>query len=803
MIKNKFLQFIKKNKSIFIVVFFVCVFGVFGVMKVGRAGLLDMVWNPVDTIFVSLVGGLVQMGVWICGAFITVIVWAVTHIAKYNNFINENAIVDAWKIIRDFCNMFFILILLLIAFATILRIESYKLKTYLPKLLIMAVLINFSKTICGLFIDFGQVVMMTFVGAIGDTGGNYLNYLGVDKYLNMVAGKVWDGEINLISTIGGMIAGIIFMLIAMIVLIIILGVLVMRIVMLWIYIVLSPLAFLLSAFPQGQKYASQWWSEFSKQVIVGPVLLFFVWLSLVATESIDSIGDLKASEAQCFGPAGILCPDEFVHFVVAIGMLIGGLIVAQQIGGATGSLAGKGLGWAKKAGTQPWNFPGIKQGLGFGVDKLHQKSGIDLNLKRVWGGVQVKRQEKRNERYAEGMQKARDVMAEGGTIRGMLAMTGSPGAAWDQITSVKGIKQRILGGKRMAKKRYDLYGDLEQAKFEENYARKSKDDRRNITNDLTRRSYEVDDELSREKDDLKKETLKAEKVKIDKRLEFARENMEKDFSDTEKDDFQKTAEEKQNKFSKYVPTYDFQARAVEQKVVNEKASQIKDITDGDELLRILRDAIKSHDKAMVKAITKKMASNGDDNEFLKAIAGRTDAVGLQKFAQILKNKAGFTEQESFALGSEISNINKNTNHWAATGAFTMQNGMWRESSGDEIDNFRSVEVGKVHPQAIIRSINRLGYGFHDSDGTFHLDKGGLDLLKKLDNEGSISQIKTNMNESAAKHLLKYVDTLKDSGAISENLMKAIKDRVGEKELSKINSTTRAEANEDLIKLGAI
>jgi len=77
--------------------------------------------------------------------------------------------------------MSFILILLIIAFATILRQESYS-KKLLPKLLIMAVLINFSRTIFGLLIDFSQVIMLTFVNAFSAGGGYFIKALELIFY---------------------------------------------------------------------------------------------------------------------------------------------------------------------------------------------------------------------------------------------------------------------------------------------------------------------------------------------------------------------------------------------------------------------------------------------------------------------------------------------------------------------------------------------------------------------------------------------------------------------------------------------
>jgi len=108
------------------------------------------------------------------GYVLTVILTVLINVASFNNIIDVPAVVTGWVIVRDLCNMFFVLILLVIAFSTILRRENYSLKKALPKLIIAAVLINFSRTIFGLITDFSQVIMMTFVSSFAVFGGNNL-----------------------------------------------------------------------------------------------------------------------------------------------------------------------------------------------------------------------------------------------------------------------------------------------------------------------------------------------------------------------------------------------------------------------------------------------------------------------------------------------------------------------------------------------------------------------------------------------------------------------------------------------------
>jgi hypothetical protein len=317
--------------------------------------------------------------IWVLGKVLVLIMWVLITLAQYNDFIHAAPITFGWVIVRDVCNMFFILILLIIAFGTILRIPQYNFKTLLPKLIIMAILINFSKLICGIFIDFAQVIMLTFVNGFKDVGeGNLFNMLGLEGLMNMDTGGGGTEEVSEWSILGTYILALLFVIIALITLISMVSMLAMRIIMMWIYVVLSPLAYLLGAFPQGQKYASQWWDKFSRNLIVGPVLAFFVWLAFASLGGVGNSNDVNtivasntktqgavmessdyggsATASTSMPQAGISqagSGDQMIKFIISIAMLIGGLQIAQEIGGEAGAAAGKGIArlQSMKAGT--------------------------------------------------------------------------------------------------------------------------------------------------------------------------------------------------------------------------------------------------------------------------------------------------------------------------------------------------------------------------------------------------------------------------------------------------------------------
>ncbi|PIV46961.1 hypothetical protein COS21_02545, partial [bacterium (Candidatus Gribaldobacteria) CG02_land_8_20_14_3_00_41_15] len=621
--KNFFIK-IKKNKTaIFCIVIF-CIFS----FLIGSFSFAQSTANPVAVAGKAITEG-VGLAVatllsWIAWAFnmvfgllLTLLISILVNVAQFSNIIDVEAVKQGWIIVRDLCNMFFILILLIIAFATILRQENYSIKKLLPKLLIMAVLINFSKTIFGLLIDFSQVIMLTFVNGFAQHGA--ANFISMFQTGDIM--KMWGGsaEVNAWSTVVAIIAGVIALIITNIVVLVMLAILVMRIIMLWIYTILSPFVFLGFAFPPIQKYTGQIWEDFTKQLVVGPVLAFFIWLALAtASDSSNKLGEgviTKGAEI-CAGPSVLFCSGPFQTFIITIGLLMGGMMVAQQMGGAAGSIAGKGLAKAQgvltgaaKLAASP--LKGAKMGAGaladYGIDKLHQKTGVDLNLPRAWKGMQAKRAERKADRYSEGMIKAGQVMAEGGAIHGMLAMTGSPGDAWDQITTHKGLRltglgKRLKGGRRMAESREEYEKEIKKPESE---LKTLEEERAGVLSlgefeeqrkPREGRIKEIDDEIMMKEAEIRKpenfgktspireEIIKLEEEKAEKDKEITdlsgRVDDGKAVSldsqiENKKGEVGKAKKKYQPMIEKNVPAYTFEARAAEQKAVSEKTGKIK------------------------------------------------------------------------------------------------------------------------------------------------------------------------------------------------------------------------------------
>lgn len=328
---------------------------------------------------VSVVIGIIALIITsVLGLISTLLIKIIVNVAQFNNIINVEVVRVGWVIVRDLCNMFFVLIFLVIAFATILRVESYNFKKMLPKLLMYAVLINFSRTIFGLIIDASTIVMLTFVNGFANAPGQFVDLMNMSKI-----GQIWDatstGEgFNTWAIAVGIIAGVFASVMTVVVLAVILAVLAMRVVMLWIYTVLSPLAFLGFGFDPLKKFTQEIWEDFIKTVIVGPVLAFFIYLAFKVNASVDSLNIMAAKNGDqvCAGANALFCEGNFQKYIIVIAMLMGGLKVSQKIGGEVSKIAGKTENWTKgkiksagnKSGAAAWG--GVKTGGGIAMGGL-------------------------------------------------------------------------------------------------------------------------------------------------------------------------------------------------------------------------------------------------------------------------------------------------------------------------------------------------------------------------------------------------------------------------------------------------
>ncbi|MBI3956575.1 MAG: hypothetical protein HY340_01145 [Candidatus Kerfeldbacteria bacterium] len=314
--------------------------------------------------FLSLISSGLYWLAYAFGKLTVVLFGALVQVMQYNDFINARAVTVGWVVLRDIANMMFILVLLVIGFGTAFRIQQYRYTALLRQLILMAVLINFSKTITGFFIDFMQVIMLTFVNAFADTAaGNLTTAVGLDKVLSLQNG-ISGAEVSSLSIATTLLLGVIFIAVTCIVVVLYLVIFLARIIMLWILTILSPVAYLFNTFPSTKQYWGRWWKTFWQYAMIGPVLAFFLWLTLSITQAGNSVllldslkpdAELKISEFDSGGAGTVTAAISAIgsqagilSFLIAILLLVFSLKVATELGVAGGSWANQTFGKVQK-----------------------------------------------------------------------------------------------------------------------------------------------------------------------------------------------------------------------------------------------------------------------------------------------------------------------------------------------------------------------------------------------------------------------------------------------------------------------
>lgn len=334
---------------------------IYGVGK-AIAGLFSFRESIKQTVLEAILS-VAQFIAWIMGAFFNIASWFLEFSLSLNNLILENNRVldNGWLITRDVANLGFVIIIVVAAIATILRVSSYSYQKILPKLVAAAILVNFSLVIAGAFINFSHSLTDFFLeptgGGLGTEGELTLAISGAFDAQKLILHDEDDidltemdnamGELTttFIISMSNISFVIIFMGIATFTL---LGMAIMffiRYIYLTILLVLAPIVWLFWAFPNLAGQFTNWWKQFIKWVFFAPVTAFFIYLVLVSLESLKD----RPIDASQYLEGGILLSivNQGMQMTVIAALLVAGLLVAQKM-----SITGADIGikWAKGAG---------------------------------------------------------------------------------------------------------------------------------------------------------------------------------------------------------------------------------------------------------------------------------------------------------------------------------------------------------------------------------------------------------------------------------------------------------------------
>ena len=315
--------------------------------------------------------------------------WAVKTVAGWLNgvitatsAVNNQAIIIGWIVLRDFANMFFILMMLIISIATILRYEEYGARRMLVRIIIVALLINFSRLFAYAVIDFSHVFVNTFLNAFRDANGSIdiagalAQGLNLQLLYNVDANQVASGANNLeANVIMSVFMNTVILVVVLFAFLAACLLFLVRLIWLWFLVMTAPIAFLgyMVPWPMVSNWWREWWTNLFKWAFFAPIYLFFIYITVVMIQS----GALNASllnpvvnsgatvpgmdQIQSTGITMATSPNMLLQMTVIVGFLIGGLLLAVnmagkfgqtalKIGTSTAALAAGGVAWASRKG---------------------------------------------------------------------------------------------------------------------------------------------------------------------------------------------------------------------------------------------------------------------------------------------------------------------------------------------------------------------------------------------------------------------------------------------------------------------
>lgn len=289
-------------------------------------------------------------------------------LASYNNYINTPVVQVGWIMVRDVANMFFVVALLVIAFGTILGLEQYEWKKSLVKLILGAIFINFSNLLAQLIIDVAHVFTITFLNAIAAAaGGNLIQMFHLTEILSFIQ-KPDSSDISNVrlELLGGAMMSVLFAVFAAVAMGAYVIAMMARVVLLWVLIIMSPLAFIWQVLPATQGYAERWWKEFREQVLVAPIMVFFLWLTFATLGTGTVIRDIQdgqggkstviplqseASDEIAVSISKVSSWERMASFLVAIAFLFIGIKEVGETGAVGSRIIGNAVDFGKKVAT--------------------------------------------------------------------------------------------------------------------------------------------------------------------------------------------------------------------------------------------------------------------------------------------------------------------------------------------------------------------------------------------------------------------------------------------------------------------
>lgn len=279
----------------------------------------------------------------------------------------DNPVIKAGlNITQNFVNILLVVALVYTALSLALRINETAAKKTLVRLIIVALLANFSPVLCGLVVDATNIAMYYFLEPLREGISGVLTQLGssIDIILSSISGferelptKMGVLMMAFTQIMVNVAMGVAFLIFALILLV--------RYIAIWALVVLSPLAFAAWALPKEKpaeawefldlfllplrlfrEFWDLWLRQFIEWSIIGIPMAFFLYLGISSFSLMTAAFKFKLQMPGIERTATPILNDMFPYFVVILFLYFGFTIALKT--SAMG--AAKAIDVGKKAG---------------------------------------------------------------------------------------------------------------------------------------------------------------------------------------------------------------------------------------------------------------------------------------------------------------------------------------------------------------------------------------------------------------------------------------------------------------------
>ena len=293
--------------------------------------------------------GFANFMLFVVGVFLNWVV--VKTVFQFSTLVGNSAgLLVAWGILRDIGNLVLLFGFVLMGISIILDTGKLSDKKAIPKLIIFAILLNFSIFAAEAIIDSSNVLTsVLYAQANTDPcatetcdvnhgiAGKILTSTGLSGIYAVTAGQGTNGTpaSTKLTEIFGL---TIFSLIGTVVLLATGIMLLWRAILLTGLIILSPIGFAGMTLPPLEGLARRWWNALIHQSFFAPILFLLIFLDLKVTDGFSSVAN-NNSLASALAGGGTSNTGIILIFALISGGLIAALMAAKKFGAAGASFA--------------------------------------------------------------------------------------------------------------------------------------------------------------------------------------------------------------------------------------------------------------------------------------------------------------------------------------------------------------------------------------------------------------------------------------------------------------------------------